>query len=131
MVRLFFSAYSVRLPQHRLKYKLLGVLLISSLALNSTASIFSDFLYAFLKKPSAHFAFKNAVAKELAAELKSRGIKAIKSPADMRERLLFYGIDSKNSHESLSKSPCKNGSKIDIKKQNISIASYYICKFML
>ena len=131
MVRLFFSAYSVRLPRHRLKYKLLGVLLISSLALNSTASIFSDFLYAFLKKPSAHFAFKNAVAKELAAELKSRGIKAIKSPADMRERLLFYGIDSKNSHESLSKSPCKNGSKIDIKKQNISIASYYICKFML
>ena len=71
------------------------------------------------------------MAKELAAELKSRGIKAIKSPADMRERLLFYGIDSKNSHESLSKSPCKNGSKIDIKKQNVSIASYYICKFML
>ena len=76
---------------------------------------------------------KGAIAKaeELAAELKSRGIKAIKSPADMRERLLFYGIGSKNSHYTLSKSPCKNGSKIDIKKQNISIASYYICKSML
>lgn len=128
MVRLFFSAYSVRLPKHRLKYKLLGALLISSLALNSAASIFSDFLYAFLSKPSVHFAYKNAVAKELATELKKHKITSINSSPELRQRLEFYGISAKNSQATLSKAPCKNGKKIDIKKQNIVISRYYICK---
>lgn len=125
MVRLFFNAYLVRLPIFRLKYKLLAVLLLSSLALNSVASIFSDFLYAYLNEPKKHFAYPYAVAKELANELKNRGISQINGDYKMLKRLEFYGIYY-GGELFLSQSPC--GEKIEIRKMDKTLAVFYICK---
>lgn len=125
MTRLFFASYSVRLPAFRLKYKLLGALLAFSLAIIASASIFSDFLYAFLNEPKRHFAYPYAVAKELASELKKRGINEIQGDYSTMKRLEFYDVKY-GGFLFLSQNPC--GERIEIKKFNKAIATFYICK---
>lgn len=130
MTRVFFASYRVRLPEFRLKYKILAVILLLSLAQISLSSIFFDFLYPLLKNPSKHFAYKYGVAKELANELKNRNIKAVKSDGQMKIRLEFYGItsgkefylDTKTCGENLQKD------EIKISKFGKVIAEFKLCR---
>ena len=51
-------------------------------------------MYVFTKNPQKHFVYNYHTAKDLALELKEKGIKRIKTDEDMQLRLKFYGINS-------------------------------------
>lgn len=127
MVRTFFSSYRSRLPRFRVLYKLICIIVLVTLALNSLAIIFHQYLYIFLDNPKNHFAYKYDIAKELAKVLKDRQITAISTNPNLALRLKFYGISMGGSYylDTTYKKSCK---QIQIYKFNKSIANFYLCK---
>ena len=124
MVRVFFASYRVRLPEFRLKYKILGVILIASLVPFSLSSVFYDYFYAFLSKPHKHFAYNYSIARELSHELKSRGINAVDTDIFMQKRLKFYGINSGGEYFLESANSKVNSDTIAIRKFDKNVAEF-------
>jgi hypothetical protein len=89
---IFISSYRVRLPQFRKKYKILLFFAVSFLCINLFVLIFNKYLYLFLDNPKKHFAYNNHIAKELALNLKEKGINCVKTDYKMQLRLKFYNI---------------------------------------
>lgn len=129
IVKVMLNSYRVRLPMFRTKHKIVAVLILSTLFLNSLASIFHTFLYLFLDKPQSHFAYKYDVAKELSDRLKKFGISSVKTSKELALRLKFYGISSGDEYElnKFKKQNCENKA-IRIVKFKKMIDRYYICK---
>ncbi|WP_180379574.1 hypothetical protein [Campylobacter devanensis] len=127
MVRTFFSSYRSRLPRFRVLYKLICIIVLVTLALNSLAIIFHQYLYIFLDNPKNHFAYKYDIAKELAKALKDRQITAISTNPNLALRLKFYGIPMGGNYylDTTYKKSCE---QIKIYKFNKSIAKFYLCK---
>lgn len=127
MVRTFFSSYRSRLPRFRVLYKLICIIVLVTLALNSLAIIFHQYLYIFLDNPKNHFAYKYDIAKELAKALKDRQITAISTKPNLALRLKFYGIPMGGNYylDTTYKKSCE---QIQIYKFNKSIAKFYLCK---
>ncbi|MDD2653397.1 MAG: hypothetical protein PHX44_10160 [Sulfurimonas sp.] len=94
----FEHSYRVRLNQFRKTYKLIFTLSLAFLALNSSVVFFNKYLYPVLKQPRKHFTYKMHVAKELAAELKSRGVECVNTNKKMARRLEFYGVTKCNKY---------------------------------
>lgn len=94
----FEHSYRVRLNQFRKTYKLIFALSLAFLALNSSVVFLNKYLYLVLKQPKKHFTYKMHVAKELAAELKSRGIECVNTNKKMAKRLEFYGVTKCNNY---------------------------------
>ncbi len=88
----FSASYRVRLKIFRTKYRTIFVLSLIFLFLNSVVVIFNKEIYSFIDKPNKHFAYKMHVVKELASELKNKGITCLKTTTKMSNRLHFYGI---------------------------------------
>jgi hypothetical protein len=88
----FVSSYRVRVKEFRKKYKLVFILALLLLLLNSVVVFFNQELYRFLDNPKKHFAYNMHVAKELAEYLKSKNIVCVKTDYKMQLRLKFYGI---------------------------------------
>jgi len=93
------SSYRVRLKEFRKKYRAVFILSLILLFLNAFVIIFNKELYVLLEKPKKHFAHKMHVAKELATELKSRGIDCLSTSQHMSIRLKFYGISQCDSYK--------------------------------
>jgi putative membrane protein len=95
LVRVFFSSYRVRLPMFRRGYKILASFVATSLLAGFLFVLFNEMLYGALKDPTRHFVYRYHVAKELAKELKNKGIENIVVEDNkLALRLKFYGIDT-------------------------------------
>ena len=95
LVRVFFSSYRVRLPIFRRGYKILASFAAASLLAGFLFVLFNEMLYGILKDPTKHFAYRYHVAKELAKELKDKGIEKIfVGDKKLDLRLKFYSIDT-------------------------------------
>ncbi len=95
----FYHSYRVRLKMFRTKYKLAFMLSLIFLFLNTLVVFFNKELYVYVDKPQNHFAYNMHVAKELAYELKSRGIECVDTEYKMASRLRFYGVTNCNTHK--------------------------------
>nr|MDA3908441.1 hypothetical protein [Sulfurimonas sp.] len=93
----FGHSYRVRLKMFRTKYKAAFVISLVLLVLNSLVVFFNKEIYVFIDKPQNHFAYNMHVAKELANELKSRGIECVDTDYKMQSRLKFYGVTNCNT----------------------------------
>ncbi|WP_297443491.1 hypothetical protein [Sulfurimonas sp.] len=89
----FASSYRVRLKEHRKKYRLIFIISVLFLLLNTLIVFFNKELYIFLENPKKHFAYNMHVAKELAKELKSQNIDCVSTNKKMQLRLKFYNIE--------------------------------------
>ncbi|MCD6433623.1 MAG: glycosyltransferase family 39 protein [Sulfurimonas sp.] len=90
--QIFSSSYRVRLKVFRGKYRAVFIVSLVFLLLNSLLVLFNKNIYLFLDEPQKHFAYKMHVAKELADELKSRGVSCVSTHHKMQQRLKFYDI---------------------------------------
>ncbi len=90
----FYASYRVRLKIFRTKYKAIFLISIVFLLVNFFVVLFNRELYIFIDNPKKHFARKMHIAKELAKELKNRGIFCVSTQDNMYKRLMFYGIEN-------------------------------------
>lgn len=104
LISTLMHSYRVRMPNLRFGYNVFIQTSLVFLVLCYLAIIFNSLLYKFWDK---NFASNYHFAKELAFELKKRGVRAIKSDDDMQIRLKFYGI-RKSSALILRQSGAKN-----------------------
>ncbi|WP_457745158.1 hypothetical protein [Sulfurimonas sp.] len=88
----FVSSYRMRLKEHRKNYRLLFIISVVLLLLNTLVVFFNKELYLVIENPKKHFAYDMDVAKELSKVLKERDIHCVKSDYKMQLRLRFYGI---------------------------------------
>lgn len=90
----FFHSYRVRLKPFRKSYRLLFTISFVFLILNTMVVLFHKELYHLLDNPSKHFAYRQHVAKELAEDLRSKGITCVDAGNKvMQLRLRFYGVN--------------------------------------
>ncbi len=92
LVSTFMSSYRVRLANFRFKYNVLMQCAFISLVFFYIFLICNPLLYSYISSAQKHFAYNYHGAKELALELKKRGIYAIKTDKPLQTRLKFYGI---------------------------------------
>jgi len=95
----FYHSYRVRLKMFKTNYRLAFTLSLIFLILNTLVVFFNKELYPYLNKPQSHFAYNMHVAKELASELKSRGIECVNTDYKMSSRLRFYGVTNCNTYK--------------------------------
>jgi len=95
----FSSSYRVRLKAHRGGYKTIFILAFVFLILNTLVVFFNKELYLVLDNPKHNFAYNMHVAKDLAAQLKKKGITCVKTDNKMQERLKFYAVARCNNIE--------------------------------
>lgn len=95
----FYHSYRVRLKMFKTNYRLAFTLSLIFLILNTLVVFFNKELYPYLNKPQSHFAYNMHVAKELAFELKSRGIECVDTDYKMSSRLRFYGVTNCNTYK--------------------------------
>lgn len=93
MLKMFLNAYRVRLREFRKSYNILAILTILMLFINIFFTFINKPLYYFLPEPKKHFVYQYHFAKELAKELKERGINnIIIDDEELALRLRFYEI---------------------------------------
>ena len=125
----FEHSYRVRLSQFRKKYRLVFVISLALLFVNSSVVFFNKYLYYIVEKPKKHFSYKMHVAKELATELKARDINCISSNKKMTQRLEFYGVTKCNKYI-LQKNALdyKNSDSVTISYKNRLVYSAIVTK---
>jgi hypothetical protein len=128
MVRVFFNSYRVRLPIHRVAHRRVAIFVFVILAVSTFFSFVNKPLYPFFKNYKKHFAYRYHVAKELANELKNKGIISIKIDNDkLKKRLKFYGIKNQKKGLTLVEYPVKNYKHhIMIKYYGKKVGDFYI-----
>jgi len=94
----FEHSYRVRLNIFRKKYRLVFVLSLVLLLINSSVIFLNKYLYYIVDKPQKHFSYKMHIAKELAKDLKLKGVNCITSDKRMENRLKFYGVTKCNKY---------------------------------
>jgi hypothetical protein len=107
----FYHSYRVRLKMFRTKYRVAFVVALVFLVLNSLVVFLNKELYLILDNPKKHFAYNMHVAKELADELKHRGIKCVDTDSQMQSRLKFYGVTKCNTTLLVESLPKENKNK--------------------
>jgi len=120
----FYHSYRVRLKMFRTKYRIAFVLSLILLLLNYLVVFFNKELYLFIDNPQKHFAYNMHVAKELADELKSRGIICVNTETKMSNRLRFYGVTNCNVNillEKTLKQQSKNSVTISYRNRAVYI----------
>lgn len=122
MVKMIIHSIRVRLREHQRNYLILGCFLLFSLALNFGVFVFNKVLYIVLDNPRKHFAYDYHIAKELAEELKNKGItQLVVSDHMLQERLHFYGISNNGKYSLLP---------IDLKEEKYDIEISYFGKII-
>lgn len=93
VVQTFYNSYRVRLHLFRKNYRLIFVLSIGFLFINTMIVMVNKEIYMYIEQPKKHFAYNMHVAKDLAEKLHKRNIDCLISDKKMALRLQFYGID--------------------------------------
>jgi len=97
--------------------------------LNSLVVFFNKEIYILIDKPQNHFAYNMHVAKELAYELKNRGIECVDTDYKMASRLKFYGVTNCNTNILTEKSlKDKNKKNVTISYSNRAVYKAYVTK---
>lgn len=125
----FESSYRVRLNIFRRNYKLVFIVSLALLLINSSVVLFNKYLYHVVKEPRKHFSYNMHVAKELSHELKKRGISCVDTNKKMSKRLEFYGVTKCNNYlleENYSDS--KNLDSVTISYKNRVVYSANVTK---
>lgn len=97
LISALMSSYRIRLPNLRMRYNVFITLSSVFLLLCYVVIIFNTFLYAFVKNPSKHFVYNYHIAKDIAQNLKEKGISRVQTNSTMQLRLKFYGIKTSKS----------------------------------
>lgn len=125
----FYHSYRVRLKMFRKKYRVSFVLSLIFLVLNTLVVFFNKELYAYVDKPENHFAYNMHVAKELAQELKNRGIDCVDTDHKMASRLRFYGVTNCNTYKLAQVAKIsKNIDYVTISYKNRPVYNAYVTK---
>jgi len=125
----FEHSYRVRLSMFRRNYRLAFIISLVLLLINSSVVFFNKYLYYLVEEPKKHFSYKMHVAKELAQELKSKGVSCIEADAKMSKRLEFYGVTKCNNYllEEISTDLAKENS-VTISYKNRAVYSANVTK---
>ncbi|AFL69037.1 glycosyltransferase family 39 protein [Sulfurospirillum barnesii] len=128
MVKVFFNSYRVRLPEFRKLHTVVFTFVMCSLFINTMASFFHKPLYLLMDDPSKHFAVNYHIAKELAEELKNRGINNVILRDDkLALRLEFYAIKKGGDYKLTSKKEIDEGfEQIDIAYYGKTVKTFYL-----
>ena len=128
MVKVFFNSYRVRLPAFRKLHTFFFALVLVTLVLNTTLIFLNKPLYAVMEDPSKHFAIKYNIAKELAGELKAKGITNVMMKDDkMALRLKFYGIGQGRNYKLETQPEIEEGyEKINIVYYGKVVKTFYL-----
>lgn len=94
----FEHSYRVRLNIFRKNYKLIFLVSLTLLFINSSVVFFNKYLYLLIEEPRKHFSYNMHVAKELSKELKEREIYCVDTSTKMAKRLEFYGVTKCNNN---------------------------------
>lgn len=94
----FEHSYRVRLNIFRKNYKLMFLVSLILLFINSSVVFLNKYLYLVIDEPKKHFSYNMHVAKELSKELKGRGIYCVDTSTKMAKRLEFYGVTKCNNY---------------------------------
>lgn len=127
MIKQFMHTYRMRVRSLRKNYKILFVIAIMFLLINSLSVYLNKYLYYVLQDPEDHFLYKHYVAKDLAKTLKSKGLTHIHVNDEyLQLRLKFYGITDVNATHILEEGSCQN---VTLSYNDIKIASFCVTKF--
>ena len=129
MLKMFFHAYRVRLKEFRRNYNILAGLVIVMLTINVILTFVNKPLYLILPNPSKHFVYQYHFVKELAEELKNRGINSITTDnEELALRLKFYNIDSGDDYFLSLKNYNYQSERISIKYYGKELFVAYLIK---
>lgn len=128
MIKVFFNSYRVRLPAFRKLHTVFFTIVFGSLFLNTLASYLHQPLYTLIDEPTKHFAVRYHVAKELAQELKIRGInRVLMKDERMALRLKFYDIERGSVYKLLTHKEIEEGyEQIDIAYYGVVVKTFYL-----
>jgi len=128
MVKVFFNSYRVRLPAFRKLHTFFFGLVLVTLFINTLFTFFNKPLYAVMNEPSKHFAINYNIARELADELKARGIHQVMIKDDkMALRLKFYNIERGGNYKlSIYKEIGKEFEQINIIYYGKTVKMFYL-----
>jgi len=98
MAQVFIHSYRVRLKIFRKRYRVIFIITLVFLFINSSVVFFNKYLYPVMDNPKKHFAYKMHVAKELSRKLKSMGVNCLESDEKMSKRLKFYNVTKCNNY---------------------------------
>jgi len=125
----FYHSYRVRLKMFRSNYRLIFIISLIFLVLNTLVVFFNKELYPYISKPQIHFAYNMHVAKELATKLKNRGIECVDTEYKMANRLRFYGVTNCNTYKLTQTSEIlKNRHTVTISYKNRPVYNAYVTK---
>lgn len=124
----FFSDIRLRLKQFKRRFRIRMSFIIATLLLETILLFGNKITYIFSSKPN--FAYPYYVAKDLANELKSHNILAIKTQdSSLALRLGFYGVGMGSGACLYEKKPKGYRSeKISIEYFGVSVASYFLVR---
>jgi hypothetical protein len=129
MLKMFFHAYRVRLKEFRRNYNILAGLVIIMLTINVILTFVNKPLYLILPNPSKHFVHQYHFVKELAEELKNRGINSITTDnEELALRLKFYNIDKGDDYFLSLKNYNYQSERISIKYYGKELFVAYLIK---
>ena len=129
MLKMFFHAYRVRLKEFRRNYNILAGLVIVMLTINVILTFVNKPLYLILPNPSKHFVYQYHFVKELAEELKNRGINSITTDnEELSLRLKFYNIDKGDDYFLSLKNYNYQSERISIKYYGKELFVAYLIK---
>ena len=129
MLKMFFHAYRVRLKEFRRNYNILAGLVIIMLTINVILTFVNKPLYLILPNPSKHFVYQYHFVKELAEELKNRGINSITTDnEELALRLKFYNIDNGDDYFLSLKNYNYQSERISIKYYGKELFVAYLIK---
>ena len=129
MLKMFFHAYRVRLKEFRRNYNILAGLVIVMLTINVILTFVNKPLYLILPNPSKHFVYQYHFVKELAEELKNRGINSITTDnEELALRLKFYNIDKGDDYFLSLKNYNYQSERISIKYYGKELFVAYLIK---
>lgn len=120
---IYISGLRVRLPQFRARYKIPFMIAFTILLL-FTCSVFLSKILFLVVPYNDNFALRHYIAKELAYNLKARGIDSVSTGSHMQARLKFYGIGYGDRY--LSDTKIEDSRSIPIVYYGKEITKFYI-----
>ena len=128
MIKVFFNSYRVRLPAFRKLHTFVFAIVLITLIANTMLSFFNKPLYAFMDDPSKHFAINYDIAKELATELKAKGVtKVIIKDDKMALRLKFFNVERGGVYKLTTQKEIDEAfEKIDIAYYGKTVKTFYL-----
>ncbi len=129
MLKTFFHAYRVRLKEFRTNYNILVGIVIMMLSINVVLTFINKPLYLVLPNQTKHFVYEYHFVKELAEELKKRGIKNIRTDnEELALRLRFYNINRGDDYLLTLKRYESQSERISIKYYGKEVFVAYLIK---